>query len=95
MMNKDNSGWAEDLCALKTGKKMDGKSPFEGQYSREPNTVKSNIVSELGNKEKGVSEQDPKFSFEESDCKEEVDSTILVRERARGSNLESAFQKKK
>ena len=95
MMNKDNSGWAEILCALKTGKKMDGISPFERQYSREPNTVKSNIVSELGNKEKGVSEQDPKFSFVESDCKEEVDSTILVRERARGSNLESAFQKKK
>ena len=92
-MKKDNSGLSEILYALRTGKEIDGKSPFERQYGREPNTVKSNIVTELVNKD--VSEQDSKVSFEKSDCEEEVDSTILVRERARGSKLESAFQKKR
>ena len=56
---------------------------------------KCNIGTELVNKEKDVSEQVSKVSFEKSDCEEEVDSTILVRERARGSKLESAFQKKR
>ena len=81
--------------ALGTDKKSDGKSPFEKHYGRELNTVQTNIVSELVNNEKGVLEQDPKVSFEKFDFEKEVDSTILVRERARGSKLESAFQKRR
>ena len=46
-------------------------------------------MDELVHKEKSDLEQDPKVSFEKSD------STILIKERARGSKLESAFQKKK
>ena len=52
-------------------------------------------MTELVNKGKGVSEQEPGFNFEKSDFEEEVDSTILVRERVRGSKLEPVFQKKR
>ena len=56
ILTKDNSGLSEILYALRSGKKIDGKSPFKRQYGQEPNTVKSNMVSELVNREKGVSE---------------------------------------
>ena len=95
ILKKDNSGLSEILYALRTGKKIDGKSPFEKQFGREPNTVKGNIVTELVNKGKDVSEQEPGFNFEKSDFEEEVDSTILVRERVRGSKLEPVFQTKR
>ena len=80
---------------MRTGKKADGKSPFEKQFGREPNTVKSNIVSELVENSKGVLEQDSKVTFSTSDFEEEIDSTILVRERTRGSKLEPTFTKKR
>ena len=95
IVKKDNSGLSEVLYALRTGKKADGKSPFEKQFGREPNTVKSNIVSELVENSKGVLEQDSKVTFATSDFEEEIDSTILVRERTRGSKLEPTFTKKR
>ena len=42
----------------------------------------------------GVSERDPNQEFEQSDFQEDLDSTLLVRERARGSKLESLFDRK-
>ena len=72
------------------GKKADGKSPFEKLYGREPNTVKSNII----NKIKNVSENDPKVECTQSDFEEEVESTILVRERTKGSKLEGQYKRK-
>ena len=42
----------------------------------------------------GVSERDPNLEFEQSDFQEDLDSTVLVRERARGSKLESLFDRK-
>ena len=51
-------------------------------------------MTELVNKGKDVSEQEPGFNFEKSDFEEEVDSTILVREKVRGSKLEPVFQKR-
>ena len=72
------------------GKKADGKSPFEKLYRRDPNTVKSNII----NKIKNVSENDPKVEFTQSDFEEEVDSAILVRERTKGSKLEGQYKRK-
>ena len=54
------------------------------------NTVKSNIVDKI----KGVSEVDPGLKFSTSDFEEEVDSAIMVRERTRGSKLESQFRKR-
>ena len=57
---------------------------------KEPNTVKTNLVSKLLD----ISEQDPNIEFEQSDFQEDLDSTVLVRERARGSKLQSTFEKK-
>ena len=58
---------------------------------KEPNTVKSNLVSKLLD----ISEQDPEIEFEQSDFEDNLDSTVLVRERAaRGSKLQSTFEKK-
>ena len=65
---------SEILYALRTGQKTDGKSAFEKQFGRERNTVKSNILTELVNKGKDVSEQESGFKFEKSDFEEEVDS---------------------
>ena len=78
IVKRDNSGLSESLYALRTGKKADGKSPFEKQYGREPNTVKSNIVNELLANPKSVLEQEGKVNFSTSDFEEEIDSTILV-----------------
>ena len=58
---------------------------------KEPNTVKSNLVSKLLD----ISEQDPEIEFEQSDFEDNLDSTVLVRERAaRGSKLQSTFEMK-
>ena len=40
-----------------------------------------------------ISEQDPKTKIEHEDFSDEADSTILVRERVRGTKLEGAFKK--
>ena len=90
VVTKDKSGSAEILYALRISKEKDGKSPFEKQLGREPNTVKSNVIGKF----KDVSERDPNLEFEPSDFQEGLDSTVLVRERARGSKLESLFDKK-
>ena len=91
ILKRDKSGLSEVLYALRMGKKADdGKSPFEKLYGREPNTVRSNII----NKIKNVSENDPKVEFTQSDFEEEVDSTILVRERTKGPKLEGQYKRK-
>ena len=41
-----------------------------------------------------VSENDPKLVLEEDDFSPDVDSTVLIRERTRGSKLEGTFKKK-
>ena len=90
ILKRNKSGLSEILYALRMGKKRDGKSPFEKLYGQEPNTVKSNII----NKIKNVSENDPKVEFTQSDFEEEVDSTILVRERTKCSKLEGQYRRK-
>ena len=87
VITKDNSGLSEIIYALRISKKKDGKSPFEKQLGRKPNTVKSNVIKKFW----GVSERDPNQEFEQSDFQEALDSTVLDREWARGSKLESLF----
>ena len=41
-----------------------------------------------------ISEQDPQLELNASDFQDELDSTVLVRERSRGSKLEQSFSKK-
>ena len=89
-LKREKSGLSEILYALRTGRKADGKSPFEKLYGRQPNTVKSNVVERI----KNVSETEPKVTFSPSDFEEEIDSTILVRERTKGSKLEGQYKRK-
>ena len=90
IVTKDQSGLSEILYALRVNKKKDGTSPFEKQMGRQPNTVKSNLVSKL----LAISEQDPNLEFEQSDFQDDLDSRVLVRERARGSKLQGTFDKR-
>ena len=40
-----------------------------------------------------ISERDPNLQIEEEDFIPDVDSTVLIRERTRGSKLEGTFAK--
>ena len=90
IVTKDQSGLSESLYALRVNKKKDCTSPFEKQMGRQPNTLKLNLVSKL----LAFSEQDPNLEFEQSDFQDDLDSTVLVRERARGSKLQGTFDKR-
>ena len=57
---------------------------------KEPNTVKTNLVGKFMD----ISERDRKLNFQPSDFQDETDSIFLVRERSKGSKLESTFAKK-
>ena len=56
---------------------------------RKPNTLKSALIG------KCILDKDPRIEIEPEDFSEEADSTILVRERVRGTKLEGAFKKVK
>ena len=89
LISKDKNGISNILFALRSEKGPDGKSAFEKQNGRKPNTEKSRMI------EKCILEQDPQIEIEPEDFSEEADSTILVRERVRGTKLEGAFKKVK
>ena len=90
VLKRDKLGLSEILYAIRKGKTADGKLQFQNLYGRKPNTVKSNIVDKI----KGVSEVEPGVKLSMSDFEEEIASAILVRERTKGSKLESQFKKK-
>ena len=89
LISKEKSGISNILFALRSEKGPDRKSAFERQNGRKPNTVKLRMI------EKCISDQDPRIEIEPEDVYEEADSTILVRERIRGTKLEGAFKKVK
>ena len=91
LLKREKSGLSEILYALRTSKKAYGKSRFEKHQGREPNTIKRNMVQKL----KNVLAEDPQLKFDKADFEDDLDSTIMVRERTRGSKLEGDFQKKK
>ena len=82
LMSKDKSGISNVLIALRSEKGNDGKSAFVRQNGRNPKTLKSRMI------EKCILEGDPKIEIEPEDFSDEVDSTILIRERVRGTKLE-------
>ena len=86
LYSKENSGISNILFELRSEKGPDGKSAFERQNGRKPNTQKSRIL------EKCILDQDPRIEIEPEDFSEESDSTILVRERVRGTKLEVGFK---
>ena len=80
------TGISNIMFALRSEKSPDGKSGFEKQNGRKPNTENSRMT------EKSILEQDPQIEIAPEDFSEEADSTILVRERVRGTELEGAFK---
>ena len=57
---------------------------------RETNTVKANLVGKFRN----ILAQDSQVEIQPSDFHVDTDSTILVRERTKGSKLEATFARK-
>ena len=64
------------------------KSPYERYTEQEPNTIKRSLT----NKNRSISEQ-PEFELFGNDFESNQDSTIMVRQKSRGSKLEGAFKK--
>ena len=89
LVSKDKSGISNILFALRSEKGSDGKSAFVKQNGREPNTPKSRMI------ENCILEKDPKINQEPEDFSDEADSTILIRERVRGTKLEGSFKRVK
>ena len=90
ILSKDKSGLSAILYSLRISKKKDGKWPFEKHMGKEPNTVKSNVAGKF----RDFSAQDSQLEFQPSDFHDDTDSTILVRERTKGSKLEPTFARK-
>ena len=82
VVQKDTSGLLNILFALRTEKRVDNTSAYERQMGRKPNTLKSAMIR------KCFLEKDPQIQIEPIDFSEEADSTILVRERVKGTKLE-------
>ena len=66
-----------------------GKSAFERHKKQKSNTPKTATVNDF------ISERDPKLQINEEDFSPDVDSTVLIRERTRGSKLDGTFTKRK
>ena len=89
VVERERSGLSRILFALRSEKRVDGKSAFEKLMSGKPNTLKSAMIG------KYVLDKDRGIEIESEDFSEEADSTILERERVRGTKLEGAFRKVK
>ena len=89
-VRKDISRQSEIRFALRMNPSAKNKSPYEQNTGRELNTIKRIIT----NKPKCISEK-PEFPLTDDDFESRQDSTILVRERSRGSKLEGNYQKRK
>ena len=87
VVEKNTSGLSNILFALRTEKGVDNTSAYERQMGRKPNTLKSAMIR------KCFLEKDPQLQIEPEDFSEEADSTILVRERVKGTKLEGNFKK--
>ena len=66
----------------------EGSSAIERHMRRTPNTPKTAIIKKF------ISEADPKIDLRSTDFSEEMDSTILVRERVRVSKVDGLFKRK-
>ena len=95
VLDKDNTGLSEWLYALRTAPKENKISPAELHTSRKFTTVKDIITTKPIQHNYNVSDNDNNFELTMSDIPADQDSEILVRERTRGSKLETAYKKKK
>ena len=88
VVQKDTSRLSSILFAPRTEKGVvDNTSAYERQMGRKPITLKSAMIR------KCFLEKDRQIQIEPEDFSEEADSTILVRERVKGTKLEGNFKK--
>ena len=87
VVQNDTSGLSNILFALRTEKGVDNTLAYERQMGRKPNTLKSAMIR------KCFLEKDPQIQIEREDFSEEAYSTILVRERVKGTKLEGNLKK--
>ena len=90
VVKRDKSGLSEILFALRKNPSATKRSPYERYTGREPNTIKRIFT----NPDRTISDN-PAFPLHEGDFESGQDSTILVRERSRGTKMEGAYQKRK
>ena len=89
VVEKNTSGLSNILFALRTENGVDNTSAYERQMGRKPNTLKSAMIR------KCFLEKDPQLQIEPEDFSEEAVSTILVRERVKGTKLEETSKRSK
>ena len=95
VLDKDNTGLSELLYALRAALKESKISSAEPHTSRKFTTVKDIITTKPIQHNYNVSDNDNNFELTMSDFPADQDSEILVRERTRGSKLETAYKEKK
>ena len=83
----DECGLSDLSFALRINSSKTGISPQEKYTGAEPQTIKKLVI----NKRQSISES-TEVKLTESDFKSGQDSSILVRERTRGSKLQGAFR---
>ena len=84
-----NKNLSRIFFAVRTEIGKYGKSAFECHKKQKPNTPKTAMVNDF------ISERDPNLQIVEEDFSPDVNSTVLIRERTRGSKLEETFAKRK
>ena len=84
------SGWP-DVKLLREPKTAKRATPFERHFNRRPNTITEMLTHQNNSL---LTPNDPTIQLNPSDFSSS-DSNILVRERTRGSKLESAYQKRR
>ena len=89
-MTKNKTGLSEILFALRMNPSATKKPPYDRYTEQEPNTIKRILT----NKNRFISEQ-PEFELSGNNFESGQDSTIMVRERSRGSKLEGTFKNRK
>ena len=90
VLERDHTGLSDILFGLRMNAGPNKLSPFERHYGRKPGTILNNLVCKPS-----FLATDPNLELNESDFAPDQDSTILVRERSRGSKLDGTFAKKR
>ena len=90
IVSKDNSGISEILFARRMYPSANEKTAYEKSTGFEPNTIKKLVTEPFG----CISDRST-VTLSDTDFESGQDSTILVRERTRGTKLEGAYKKRK
>ena len=90
MLERDSRGLSGILFSINTARRHNAQLPAGKQMGRQ-----HNIGDLLKSASTFISENDPNFQRDLNEFPKNADSTILVRERARGAKLEPAFRRQR